>query len=299
MDTPTKYVTNGDIRIAVFESGNPSGTPLVLVHGWPDTHALWDAVVAELGDTFRIISYDTRGAGLTTAPNSTSAYALPELARDFYAVIDDVCPDGQVHVLAHDWGGVETWEVLGEPQAEQRIASATITSGPNLDILGSWVRDRFSRPTPRNLAGPLRQLANSWYTYLFHIPMLPQYVLRNGVAQHWPRFLALFDGQDAERVRPAATLPDDMANGVNRYRANIGPRLSRPRSKIINVPVQVIINMRDPAVHHSGYADYGKYVTHMVERKIDAGHWAPISHPAILAAATREFIDTVTQKTGE
>lgn len=53
-------------QLAVFEQGNPDGPTVVLVHGWPDTHHLWDGVVPSLVDSFRVISYDTRGHGRST-----------------------------------------------------------------------------------------------------------------------------------------------------------------------------------------------------------------------------------------
>ena len=45
-----------------------------------------------------------------------------------------------MHVLAHDWGSVETWEAVCEPGAEEKIASFSSISGPNLDHLGMWIR---------------------------------------------------------------------------------------------------------------------------------------------------------------
>ncbi|HNF06146.1 MAG TPA: hypothetical protein PL146_12225, partial [Mycobacterium sp.] len=35
---------NDGTRIAVYEEGNPDGPTVVLVHGWPDSHRLWDGV---------------------------------------------------------------------------------------------------------------------------------------------------------------------------------------------------------------------------------------------------------------
>ncbi|WP_206035816.1 alpha/beta fold hydrolase, partial [Prescottella equi] len=140
-----RIVARDDVRLAVYEQGNPAGETLVLVHGWPDTHDLWRHVIPHLADRFRIVSYDTRGAGASTSPAPVSAYALPELARDLFAVIDAVSPDVPVHVLAHDWGAVETWEAVCEPGAGERIASYTSISGPNLDHLGAWMRRRLAQ----------------------------------------------------------------------------------------------------------------------------------------------------------
>ncbi|MBD8505979.1 alpha/beta fold hydrolase [Hoyosella sp. G463] len=289
--TPITHSTvrNGAIELAVQEQGNPSGETLVLVHGWPDTHELWHHVVPLLADTFRIISYDTRGAGASTVPTRLADYRLPLLADDFFHVIDAVSPTEKVHVLAHDWGGIEVWEAVASLRAAERIASFTVTSGPNLDVLGSWAHETLSRPTPRNLSGPLKQVIASYYTGLFQLPKLPEFVLRRGLAQRWARFLGVFDGLDPAQVRTASTLPDDMANGVNRYRANIAPKLRRPEPRTISIPVQAVINQRDRAVLRGHYEHYDRFVPRLTRTPLDSGHWAPFSHPAELAAATRDF----------
>ena len=56
-DTITeRFVDSADgVRIAVYEQGNPDGPTLVMAHGWPDSHVLWDGVVSRLADRFRII----------------------------------------------------------------------------------------------------------------------------------------------------------------------------------------------------------------------------------------------------
>ncbi|GAA3158169.1 hypothetical protein GCM10020255_039910 [Rhodococcus baikonurensis] len=61
-----RRVTNGSVSLAVFEQGKADGETIVLVHGWPDTHELWNRIVPLLADDFRVVSYDSRGAGEST-----------------------------------------------------------------------------------------------------------------------------------------------------------------------------------------------------------------------------------------
>jgi pimeloyl-ACP methyl ester carboxylesterase len=96
--------SSGGVRIAVYEEGNPDGPTVVMVHGWPDSHVVWDGVVPLLADRFRIVRYDNRGVGKSTAPKRVSAYTMSCYADDFAAVIAAVAPGDPVHVLAHDWG---------------------------------------------------------------------------------------------------------------------------------------------------------------------------------------------------
>ncbi|MDT5015361.1 MAG: hypothetical protein QOD39_1521 [Mycobacterium sp.] len=115
--------SSDDVRIAVYEQGNPDGPTLVLVHGWPDSHAVWDGVVPLLADRFHIVRYDNRGVGKTSVPKPVSAYARSRYADDFAAVIDAVAPGEPVHALAHDWGSAGMWEYLSRTDARDRVAS--------------------------------------------------------------------------------------------------------------------------------------------------------------------------------
>lgn len=153
---PTRYVDSADgTRIAVYEEGGRSGPAVIMVHGWPDTHVLWDSVAELLGDSHRIIRYDSRGAGASEAPQAVDAYRIERLADDFAAVADAVSPGRPVHVVAHDWGAATLWEYLARPEAELRVASYTSISGPDPAQLRRFLREGLSRPyRPRRFARP-------------------------------------------------------------------------------------------------------------------------------------------------
>jgi pimeloyl-ACP methyl ester carboxylesterase len=144
---PTRYIDSSDgTRIAVYEEGNPDGPTVVMVHGWPDSHVLWDGVAAELSGVFRIIRYDSRGAGASDVPGPVAAYDIARLADDFDAVIAALSPATPVHVVAHDWGAATMWEYLNRPAAGDRVASYTSISGPDPGHLSRYIRDGLARP---------------------------------------------------------------------------------------------------------------------------------------------------------
>ena len=119
---PTRYISGGDgTRIAVYDEGNPDGPTVVLVHGWPDSHVLWDGVVPLLAHNYRIIRYDSRGAGASDVPRPVDAYRVDRLADDFAAVVDQLCPGTRVHVVGHDWGAATMWEYVSRPDAADRV----------------------------------------------------------------------------------------------------------------------------------------------------------------------------------
>ncbi len=80
--TDTERIVEGadGIRIAVYERGNPEGPTIVMVHGWPDSHVLWDGVLPLLENRYRIIRYDNRGVGKSSVPKHHSAHSLPRYA---------------------------------------------------------------------------------------------------------------------------------------------------------------------------------------------------------------------------
>ncbi|KIA59970.1 SDR family oxidoreductase [Nocardia vulneris] len=289
-----RTVRSGDFELAVYEYGDPAADTVLLVHGWPDTNHLWDAVVPKLADRFHVVTYDTRGHGRSTRTKRTQDFRLDHLAADFYAVADAVSPDRPVHVLAHDWGSVQVWEAVCEPQAATRVASFTSVSGPNLDHMGHWMRSRLSRPTPRNVWQPFTQLLSSAYTFFFMTPGLPRAVFGLlGTEQRWQRIVSIMNETAPSNVKLGPTFRQDSVDGLLIYRANIVQRILSPRERHTEVPVQLIVAGRDVAVRPAGYDDENKWVRRLWRRDVPAGHWMPFSHPELLATAATELIDTV------
>lgn len=288
---PTRFVDSNDgTRIAVYEQGNPQGPTVVLVHGWPDSHVLWDGVVPLLEQKFRIIRYDNRGAGASSAPPKASSYTMPNFADDFAAVVAEVSPAQRVHVLAHDWGSAGMWEYLSRPGAADRVASFTSVSGPCADHFSRYVRDGLKRPyRPKRFSHALSQAGHLSYMAGFSVPVLAPAMMRVGAKRL--RHL-MTRGIPAAQVHDGATYVTDAANGMKIYRANFFRSLRRARTdRYIDVPVQLIVNLDDPYVRPYVYDDTPRWVPRLWRREIRAGHWSPFSHPQVLAAAVTELAD--------
>lgn len=286
-----RTVRSDGFDLAVYEYGDAAAPTVVLVHGWPDDHHLWDRVIPLLAGRFHVVAYDTRGHGRSTRTTRTADYRLDRFAADFFAVAAAVSPDRPVHVLAHDWGSVEMWEAVCEPGAQDRIASFTSVSGPNLDHLGTWMRARLSRGAAW---GPFTQLLSSTYTFLFMTPGLPRVLLRPLSAERvWRRFVGLMNETDAANVKLGPAFREDFFDGMRIYRANVLPRMLGPRERRTEVPVQLIIARRDVAVRPAGYADTQRWAPRLWRREVVGGHWLPFSHPELLATATAELVDAL------
>ncbi|EFV13608.1 SDR family oxidoreductase [Segniliparus rugosus] len=287
-------VRNGDIDVTYFVQGNPEGETILLVHGWPDSHHLWDNVTPLLRDRFRLVAVDNRGVGKTTNPKSFRDFRLTAMASDYVAVANAVSPAKPVHVLGHDWGSVAAWEAICDPELEHRFASFTSVSGPCLSHMSKWVRSRFSRPTPKNVALALGQAGSVLYTLFSMTPGVPNALLKlTMTAERWRNGLSLGEGAPVERIHLSPTFKQDITRTLRVYRANVFPALLHPQERYTNVPVQVIVGKNDPAVRQSCYDDEPLWNKRTWRRVLNGGHWLPFSHPEALAAATVELIDAV------
>ena len=289
---PTRFVQASDgTRIAVYEEGDPDGPVIVMVHGWPDSHVLWDGVVAELPQHYRIVRYDARGAGASEVPAAASAYTVEQLADDFAAVTAAVSPQNPVHVVAHDWGAATVWEYISRPEAAERVASYTSISGPDTGHLSRYLRDGLSRPyRPRRFARAFAQGLHFGYMLFFRTALAPL-VMRAFLAEAGRRFV-INAGVPPQRRHQGPTFVADAANGMKIYRANFPRVLGRaPRDRPVDVPVQLLVNTRDNFVRPYVYDDTPRWVSRLWRRDIRAGHWLPLSHPQVVAAAVAELIE--------
>jgi NAD(P)-dependent dehydrogenase (short-subunit alcohol dehydrogenase family)/pimeloyl-ACP methyl ester carboxylesterase len=283
----------GGVQIAAYEEGNPDGPTIVLVHGWPDSHVLWDGVAPLLADRFRILRYDNRGVGGSSAPKSTSEYAMSCYADDFAAVIDTLAPGEKVHVLAHDWGSAGMWEYLARPDARDHIASFTSLSGPSIDHMNRFVIGSLKRPyRPRRFAQALSQLARLSYMAAFSVPVLAPAAVRKVVADRVTVMLTNRDGIPVDQVHHSQTYRSDAASSLKVYGANYFRGFVSARTDhYIDVPVQVVVNTNDQFVRPYIYADTHNWVPQLWRRDIHAGHWSPMSHPATIARSVHQLVD--------
>ncbi|WP_099021915.1 SDR family oxidoreductase [Mycolicibacterium palauense] len=294
--TPTRFVDSSDARIAVYEEGDPDGPTLVLVHGWPDSHVLWDGVVPLLRDTFRIIRYDNRAVGESSGPAHHSGYTMARYADDFAAVIAATSPAEPVHVLAHDWGSTAIWEYLSRPGADDRVAAFTSVSGPSGDHLNRYVMGGLKRPyRPRRFLRSLAQLSRLSYMGAFSVPVLAPAAVRLFVAEKMvTRSLRRRDGIPAEHIHHGPAYRDDAANSLKVYRANFFRSFASARNDhYVRTPVQLIVNTRDPFVRYYIFDETPRWVPRLWRRDIASGHWAPMSHPQVLAQAVAELAEFV------
>jgi pimeloyl-ACP methyl ester carboxylesterase len=87
------------------------GRPVLLLHGMPDTAAVWHKQIPHLVDAgFRVIAPDMLGYGRTGKPAEASRYALENVVTDLLAIIDALQLE-RTDIVGHDWGGLASWSL--------------------------------------------------------------------------------------------------------------------------------------------------------------------------------------------
>jgi pimeloyl-ACP methyl ester carboxylesterase len=94
------------VSIHGIKSGDASSDlpPLLLLHGFPQTHHIWHRVAPRLVTKYTVIIPDLRGYGESSKPADISAYAKSAMARDCIAVMDKLGFTSSFFVCAHDRG---------------------------------------------------------------------------------------------------------------------------------------------------------------------------------------------------
>jgi haloacetate dehalogenase len=116
------------LRVAetsIFTRRKGSGTPLVLLHGFPETHLMWHRVAPALAESFTVICADLRGYGSSGKPPSRAdhaPYAKSAMARDVVQLME-VLGYARFCVAGHDRGARVAYRLaLDYPERVERLA---------------------------------------------------------------------------------------------------------------------------------------------------------------------------------
>ena len=117
----TSPLASDEVQIMVDGTGPHT---LLMLHGWPDTHRLWDATVDALKADYRCVRLTLPGFDIDLPDQATS---LNDMCDLLLAVIDRVSPDEQVTLVLHDWGCIFGYEFAARhPDRVARIAAVDI-----------------------------------------------------------------------------------------------------------------------------------------------------------------------------
>lgn len=143
---------------SIFVRSGGSGPPVLLLHGFPETHLMWRCVAPLLAEQFTVICADLRGYGRSGCPISTadhSPYAKRAMAQDMINVME-VLGFPRFSVAGHDRGGRVAYRMaIDHPGRIDRIAVLDIvpteTAWARADarfVLAFWPWSLLAQPEP-------------------------------------------------------------------------------------------------------------------------------------------------------
>ena len=280
------------ITMNVALAGPVDAPPVILVHGFPESHRTWRALVPLLGNELRLITPDLRGFGASDKPQDVADYGTEKLLADLFALADALGVD-RFALVGHDWGGAIAWAaaISGNP----RIERLAIINSPHPAIF------------QKSLIDDPAQRAASQYMNAFRDPAIEAGIARMGLD-------TFFDKSFAKHADLASIPPDERQHYINDwgqsgaltamlnwYRASriLVPAPSEEAAMPdwvdhvpkIRVPVRIIWGLDDKALLPVQLENIGE-----VGDDVDVfplpgvGHFAPWQAPTQVAAALKPFL---------
>jgi len=259
-----KLIDVKGIKLNVVDVG--SGPAVLLIHGFPDTSAVWRYQIPALVKAgYRVVAPDVRGFGKSDKPTETEAYNLTLLVGDMINLMDKLGIE-KAHVVGHDMGAVIAWVVASfYPQRVNRLAVISV---------GHPMANREKRS--------IEQREKAWYMLFFQFKETAETLLQR---DDWEIFREILRNH-SEMVNWIKDLsqPGALTAALNWYRANMRPERELAQPVPIpgtTVPTLGIWSSGDayltekPMLASEAYATGGwRY-----ERIEDASHWVMLDVP--------------------
>lgn len=275
-------------RIRLRRGGK--GPPLLLLHGNPQTHAMWHKVAPQLAERFSLILPDLRGYGGSFKPPVTidhAPYAKKEMAQDLVEVMEHF-GHRKFFVAAHDRGArVAHRLALDHPERVQKLALMDII--PTLEhferadmtmAMGyyHWFWFAQPHPFPENVISAAPEAW--WRAHTSREPKPPDFFDREALADY---MAAIHDPEMirgmCEDYRAAATI--DLQHD----------RASRAAGKKIQCPVLALWGRKAKIeAWYDALGVWKQYCANAVTGSpVDAGHYLAEEAPAEVLAQLSAF----------
>ena len=280
------------VEINVGLAGPEDGPPVILLHGFPESHRAWRELAPRLDHRFRLIMPDLRGFGASDRPTDTSAYGGQYGVDDLLALAKALRLD-RFNLVGHDIGGVVAWTAA--QSHSDRIDRLAILNAPHPYVF------------QKSLIENLEQRKASQYINAFKLPGAERLITAD-----LDRFFDQAIGGnvantrilEAERQQYLAewSQPGAMKAMLQWYRAAKllvpPPMLTVPLPDAllrlapkIHVPTLVIWGMQDQALLPVQLEGLDRVVDQLeVVRLPDAGHFVPWEAPDAAAQALEPFL---------
>jgi haloacetate dehalogenase len=288
----TSVVDVGATTIFTRRSG--SGRPLLLLHGFPETHLMWHQVAPALADEFTVVCADLRGYGSSGKPPSGpdhAPYSKGVMALDMLRVME-AHGFPRFAVVGHDRGARVAYRMaLDHPDRVERVALLdVIPTGEALRradarfALTYWPWSLLAQPEPL----PERLIAAA-----------PEAVVDDALGA-WGSNRGSFPPQVRAAYVDALRDPDAVHAVCEEYRAAATidaaqDREDREAGRRISCPVLVLWsegNGLDTWYEDAGgpLGIWGGWAADVTGRPVSGGHFFPEQNPAETVLALRAFL---------
>jgi pimeloyl-ACP methyl ester carboxylesterase len=265
-----KIRVNGVELNVLIEGQGPS---VVLLHGFPDSIALWRHQIPVLvREGYRVIAPDQRGFGLSEVPGDTKAYTIDNYVTDLAALMDALKVE-KVCLVGHDWGAAVGWQFcMKHPERVDRYMAISL-----------------GHPTAY-IKSPIKQKIKGYYIIFFQIKGFSEWLITRANWWLW-RKMVRYD-EEFERWKRELSRRDRLTAAINIYRANLKLMLTQDYSTV-RVPVIGVWGEDDVALVEEQMMTSEEYVTgpwryeRMGEK---CGHWVMLSVPEKFNALLLDYL---------
>ena len=286
----SRRISNQGVEINLVCGGNRSGRPLLLLHGHPQTHAIWHKVAPVISKDFFLVMPDLRGYGESAKlPGDADHgnYSKRAMAGDQVAVMRELGYEKFV-VVGHDRGArVAHRLALDHPQAVQKMVL--------LDIA----------PTVAMYEQTTMEFARSYWHWFFMIQPHPfpdtllgadpEFFIRKHMSRG-PQGTAIFAPEAFEEYVRCAKIPGTVHAFCEDYRASAGidldhDRADRAAGRKVECPLRVFWG-RDGAIEKCFKAMeiWPQYARQVEGRAFPCGHYIPEEQPELLSEELLKFL---------
>ncbi len=277
-------VDTGRITLHVRERGE--GTPLVLLHGWPESGLCWEPVLPHLDERFRVICPDLRGLGDSQRTAAVADYEKHNLAADILALLDALGVE-QFGLVGHDWGGA----------VAQHMAAMAPARVRRLCLMNIFLFNNSTGLRKAEAAHAARSHRAYWYQVFMQIPGLSETLIA-GKEREW---LATFlRGKDRDWQFPPAALaayarayalPGTATAGANYYRAMAGDAAhwKALRQHRYPMPSLLLYGRHDPVVIPEGLEGHAAGFDQVTLQLVEASHFLQEECPDVVGPALNDF----------
>jgi pimeloyl-ACP methyl ester carboxylesterase len=269
-------LTVGRMVFDALRWGPADGTPVLLLHGFPEGNRAW-AQVGELLGTAGLcaVAPDQRGYSVGARPVGTDEYTIDRLVGDAAGFLTAL-GWRSAHVVAHDWGAAVGWALAA--RHPELVRTLTAVSVPHPSAYGAALRDDAD------------QQRRSAYIGLFRTEGKAEAVLG---AQDGARLREIFDGSGLGDAEVAAIVdpllePGALTAVLSWYRAMRGADYAAITA--VQVPTTYVWGVEDVAVGRVAAEGCAGYVTGPFRfvAMDGVGHWVPEQCPDVLASLVLE-----------